>query len=878
MQLQPRSGMTWMTRVLLLALAYVIAGRLALLLAIPPGFATAIFPPVGIALAAVLIWGYPLLLGVFIGSTVLNLSISVDGLAQLDPGHFWVASGIAFGTTLQCLTASWLIRRFLGFPNPLVDERSIFMLLILGGPLSCLISASIGPLTLFQAGIIPAAALPFSFWTWWVGDSIGVFIATPLMFIAFAEPRLIWRSRLTTVGLPLLLSCALIVAVFIRASAAEQSNRRHFFQEQAKLMSMTLRFRLQLYGQAVSSIEHLHMASRHVDADDFRLFVSPILKDYPGILALSWSAWVIDTQREAFERDQRRQTGSDFAITTLDEAGHVIPAPRKAEYAPVTFIEPLAENRRALGFDITSEPDRLAALSSARASNLAKMTVPINLLQGNHHEPGFLLIKAVRGRNQSQSSLQGFAVAVIRLSDVINRALGSYPRRNFHIQIEDIGTAQPKVLFNEAGSSVPDYAEAMIWRERFEFGDRQLRLQIAPSAYYLQQSQSFQPWLVLASGLLICSLLGGFLLTLTGRAELIRRQVRQRTLELSAILDHAAEAILIFANDGRIEIANPAAAELLGAPRAALLGREIGDFLPGFNLNHPKVLQAMFGQRCDRMGRHSDGHQMELEVSLSHYELPDRQRYICLLRDISARKQIERLKSEFVSTVSHELRTPLTSIQGSLGLLKAGVAGTLPASINDLVEMALQNTLRLASLVDDILDVEKLEFGQVGIELSRCALLPLLQEAVAHSQGYADSYHVRLQLDTAALPPETMVMIDNLRLQQVIANLISNAVKYSPQGGVVSIHASHHHDQVRVSVSDQGPGIPEAFRARIFQKFAQADSSDSRQQGGTGLGLSICKALLERMNGQIGYDTELGVGSMFFFDLPCAGSLDEVPA
>lgn len=269
---------------------------------------------------------------------------------------------------------------------------------------------------------------------------------------------------------------------------------------------------------------------------------------------------------------------------------------------------------------------------------------------------------------------------------------------------------------------------------------------------------------------------------------------------------------------------------------------------------------------------------MELEVSLSHYELPDRQRYICLLRDISARKKIERLKSEFVSTVSHELRTPLTSIQGSLGLLTAGAAGELPAIVNDLVEMALQNTLRLAALVDDILDVEKLEFGQVGMELSHCVLLPLLQEAVAHSQGYADSYQVRLQLDTSVLPPETMVMIDNLRLQQVIANLISNAVKYSPQGGMVSIQANCQNNQVRVSISDQGPGIPEAFRARIFQKFAQADSSDSRQQGGTGLGLSICKALLERMNGQIGYDTELGVGSTFFFDLPCVGRLDEVPA
>lgn len=869
MQSQQRQGMALTSRILLLALAYVLAGRLALLLAIPPGFATAIFPPVGIALAAVLIWGYPLLLGVFLGSTLLNLSISADSLATLGSSHLWVASGIALGTSLQCLTASWLIRRLLGFPNPLVDERSIFMLLAIGGPLSCLLSACIGPWVLYQAGLIAYSALPFSFWTWWVGDSIGVLIATPLMLILFAEPRAIWRSRLTTVGLPLLLSCVLMVALFIRASEAEQNERRHLFQGQARLMSMTLQFQLQLYSQAVSSIERLHVASNRVGAEGFRLFVMPILKDYPGMQALSWSAWVDDDQRQVFERTQSRLV-SGFSIKLRDRHGDLVTAPRKADYVPVTFIEPLAENRRALGFDLSSEAVRQTALSSAKGSNVPKMTAPIQLVQDHQQNPGFLLVKAVYDRDHTGKSLEGFAVAVVRMKDFISHALGSYPRHELQIRIEDVSTAQTRVLFSEVSGVLPEYAQNMVWQDVFEFGGRHLRLQILPSKLYLQQAQSLQPWLVLVGGLLICALLGGFLLTMTGRAELIRHQVRQRTLELSAILDNAAEAILIFASDGRIDIANPAATALFGGAGSTLIGRQIRELLPSLKLSQPAALHAMLGQGCERMGRHLDGRQMELEISLSHYELEDRQHYICLLRDISTRKQIERLKSEFVSTVSHELRTPLTSIKGSLGLLDAGVAGELSERGQSLIQIALQNADRLAGLVDDILDIEKLEFGQAGIQLNRCELQPLLREAVEHSQGYADSYRVHLQLDTSLLPAGSAVMVDNLRLQQVIANLVSNAVKYSPRDGTVNVMAAMNSGQVRVSVIDRGPGIPEAFRSRIFNKFAQADSSDTRLQGGTGLGLSICKTLLERMNGLIGYDTELGVGSTFYFDLPLA--------
>src|SRR4051812_9359611 len=211
-----------LSRILLLACAYFLAGRLALLLAIPPGFATAIFPPLGISLAAVLLWGNPLLLGVFIGSTVLNTSIAVGNGAGLNPATVLVAAEIALGSSLAAWIGVKLIRKYIGFPNQLMDEWSIFLFFVLGGPTASCVSATVGVTALCLNGVIPVSHVIYSWATWWTGDTIGVLIAAPFMFIIFAQPRLLWGGRFKTVGLPLLISCALIVIIFINASENEE--------------------------------------------------------------------------------------------------------------------------------------------------------------------------------------------------------------------------------------------------------------------------------------------------------------------------------------------------------------------------------------------------------------------------------------------------------------------------------------------------------------------------------------------------------------------------------------------------------------------------------------------------------------------------------
>ncbi|MDO8386447.1 MAG: ATP-binding protein, partial [Polaromonas sp.] len=241
--------------------------------------------------------------------------------------------------------------------------------------------------------------------------------------------------------------------------------------------------------------------------------------------------------------------------------------------------------------------------------------------------------------------------------------------------------------------------------------------------------------------------------------------------------------------------------------------------------------------------------------------------FYSLASAVTELKRIDRMKSEFVSTVSHELRTPLTSIRGSLGLISGGVAGVLPDAAKNLIAIASNNCERLIRLINDILDIEKIESGKMGLNVQPTDLGPLLAQVLAANSHYGASQAVPLKLE---MPDGTLVVrADSDRLVQVITNLLSNAMKFSPPDTPVEVRLLRAAgSRVRVEVRDRGPGIPEEFRKRIFQKFSQADSSDTRAKGGTGLGLNISRAIIERLGGSIGFDTEAGVGTTFFFELP----------
>jgi signal transduction histidine kinase len=248
-------------------------------------------------------------------------------------------------------------------------------------------------------------------------------------------------------------------------------------------------------------------------------------------------------------------------------------------------------------------------------------------------------------------------------------------------------------------------------------------------------------------------------------------------------------------------------------------------------------------------------------------------RIVGMNSDITELKRVDRMKSEFVSIVSHELRTPLTSIRAALGLIASGGAGPIAIKAERLLQLASRNAERLGVLVDNMLDMERIESGKLRFELALQPLQPIIEQSLGVNAAFAASRKVTLQL--TAVAADAIAAIDSNRLLQVMTNLLSNAVKFSPEEAYVDVALLTNGSRVTIEVRDRGPGIAPEFQEKLFTKFCQGDSSDTRAQGGSGLGLAISKALVERMNGHISFKTS-ATGTSFFVDLPLRTSLHPI--
>jgi len=359
------------------------------------------------------------------------------------------------------------------------------------------------------------------------------------------------------------------------------------------------------------------------------------------------------------------------------------------------------------------------------------------------------------------------------------------------------------------------------------------------------------------------------------RVELhaIQRHLRATESRLSAVIETALDGIVTIDAHGVVQAFNPAAERIFDFAAADIIGRHIKLLMPERDQSaHHAVFDHHLSTgehmmlRRQTTGQRRDGSTFPMESAVSEMEIDGQRMFTGIVRDITESKRIERMKSEFISTVSHELRTPLTSIRGALGLLLGKYADTVPAKTLHLLEMANRNSERLTLLINDLLDLEKIESKNLDLDLKELDLATLAQQALGANEGYAQHYGVHLRL--GEIPQDASVRGDAHRLLQVFANLLSNAVKYSSKDGEVVVSVVQRGDHYRVSVRDFGRGIPDEFRSRMFERFAQADSSDTREKGGTGLGLNVAKAIVERHGGSLDYVSEVGVGTEFYFDIP----------
>jgi len=546
----------------LLATAYLLSGELGLLLAIPPGYATAVWPPSGVALAALLLYGRGLWPGILLGSFLINLgtSLAPQSLASTAQS-ITIALAIGGGAVLQAVVGSWLIERFIGSDHSLLNARSAIAFLGLGGPLSCVISPLFGVGTLWLAGLVDSTQFIYIIATWWVGDAIGVLVFVPLIYILLGQPRQVWRWRRTRMLPTLLIAIGIVIALFIHARGLESERQRAEFAQRARMISDALDKHLASHVEALHSLAVLMRTTEQLDAERFRAYVTGALDRHDGLYALSWNPRVTDQNRKRFEASMIAAGHTGFSITEYNAHGALQPAARRADYVVVQFIEPQADNSAAQGFDAYSNPLHQRVLDAARDLGEARATGRIRLVQESGEQNGLLLFLPVyAGERPAVSLLQrrrellGYAVGVFRMHDLLVSAATDLALENLNVSLSDQSAAVADrtlaavhigAMGNATELDQPIAEDMPGWSRGYLFAGRLWRLSVSATPAYLSEHLSLSAWVVLAGGLSFTGLLCVLLLTITGRAISERHQAEELSIANRSLNEEIARRKLV---------------------------------------------------------------------------------------------------------------------------------------------------------------------------------------------------------------------------------------------------------------------------------------------------------------------------------------------
>ncbi len=689
-----------------------------------------------------------------------------------------------------------------------------------------------------------------------------------------------------------MLAFTLLVQLVVWQSLRTNEDRaaRQQFQMLGEKVTEAIRKRLRDHEQILLGGAGLFDAVENVSREQWRTYVERLLLPdrYPGIQGVGFSQAIPQAERDAHVARMRAQGYPDYDIH---------PPGQRELYTSIVFLEPfLRRNLAAFGYDMYSEPTRRRAMQRAARLGETSITGKVTLLQETHGkvQAGVLLYVPVYRPNaplttpeQRMQALIGFVYSPYRVEDLMRGILraADLPLA-LHIYASP-GEEPEHLLYASSEALEPGSARFSQLQQLKLYGQTwTLRMDSRPEfdeRFHSNEALVFGLGLVLS---LLVFFLTSSLALRHSRAQALAnemtRHIRQSKHDLR-LSEERLSLALKGSNDGLWDL-DLEAGSMFASPRAwEMLGYRPNELTCDLKLWERLTVAEDLAQQKARLAQtmlsnvdhfttelrlqHKHGH--VVPVLLRGYIQRDpqgmAQRISGTLMDLTERKRVEQMKNDFVSTVSHELRTPLTSISGALGLIVGGALGSAPPTMQQMLEIAYRNSLRLGHLINDLLDMEKIAAGKMSFELREHSLGDLLEESLASNQALCEQHGVCCTLEH---PTDVLVWVDGLRLQQVLGNFLSNAVKFTPEGGEIRLHSSLRGTKVRISVTDQGPGIPEAFRSRVFEKFAQADASDSRQKSGTGLGLAITKELIERMGGTVGFDCVPGQGTTFWCELP----------
>jgi PAS domain S-box-containing protein len=913
----PPRSVHWVAALAATAVAYFVVSAAAMKLAIPPGYASPLYPSAGIALAAVLIGGDRLLAGVVLGSLASNLLMGPPGWRSGLAGAAMPAA-IALGAALQAWVGALLVRRLVSMPLTLSEPRDVALFLA-AGVASCLVNATLASAALWLRGTVGAQTLPFTWATWWVGDLLGVLIAAPIVLTLFAQPREAWAPRRLSVGLTLTI-VTLLLALGVRQVARWNDERiAAAFERDASGASLALSAQLREPLHALQALRGVFLASEEVTRDELRLAARPWLAS-GALQALGWLERARRADIPALERRARAEGQAGYTVFDRQEApGGGSIAAGDDEVMAVRYVEPIERNGPALGVNSRSIPAARAAIDATLRTGQPAATAGFRLTQRAPDDDalGVVVYQAVYAHDADgpprPDQAVGAVFVTLRVDELVRQLLPQIPSY-LRLCVVDRGVSEPRRRLSGPPGCESQAARHLDSRT-LQYAGREWELRVSARASEIPGSASADVWLFALVGLLSTAMLGGFLLTVTGRTRRIEIAVRERTAELQAevherelaqnrlreseqrlrtILTHVPIGVMYTDLDGRLKQTNPRFCELTGYGEDELLGTSAARLAHPEDAAQDEALTAqlvrgeipMYRRHKRFVTREGATVWVQSTVSLLRDAQGRPWRILGVVEDITEHLKLEeaerareaaeasnRAKSDFLSRMSHELRTPLNAMLGFAQLLELDTRHPLTPAQRPWVAQIQQAGWHLLEMINDVLDLSRIDSGNLRLQTETLKLSDVLAASVSLVEGEAQRRRIAIE---RALDPQAMsVLGDATRVKQIMTNLLSNAVKYNVDGGRIRVASRRDGaERVEIAVTDTGLGMTPQQMEELFQPFNRLGRERSTMEG-TGIGLVISQRLAELMGGSLRARSEAGKGSTFILALPCAPQAEE---
>jgi PAS domain S-box-containing protein len=892
----PPQAPSWATRekllaCLVLSIAYVVTGRPGLLLSVPPGYATAVFLPAGLAVAAMYVRGPFTLVGTFFGSFVLNVWIGSLIRGQFDSADITTGAVIALASVVQAAIGGTLLRRTIGHASSLGVPRDLLYFLLLT-PIFCLTSATLSVAGVWAVSGVKSIDVLANWFIWWVGDTLGVLVGLPVVLVFAGHPRELWRSRALSVAAPMIVSFALFTAIFVLVSGWEAGHSLLEFQLRSQQLVDTIRSTLEEQGAFIEQLSN-SFTSRGVAMDrrDFHNLVEKLLKRFPTVQAVEWAPSVTSRERQSFETAQQTNWPG-FAIRERNASGNLIPATVKDQYYPVTFVEPLAGNEPAVGFDLASNPDRNKAIESVFVTDKVTATAPIRLVQEHGEQPGILLIQAV----PKGPTGPGLVLVVLRMETFTTELKEPY-QETLDLKFGD-EVADRSFFDNIPESTTPSF------RSNFEFGLRRYIVQTTPSVLYVARHRGWESLAVMAAGVLGTGLIGALLLLGTGQThrletltrklrasematrafnEKLEAEVERRTRERDRIWNVSEDLLGVSNFEGYFVSVNPAWTRLLGWTQEEIKSMHVSELLhrddaPRSAVGRAQLANGVPTVRMEKRFRHRDGSWRWINWTMT---AEDGLIYVAGRHTTLEKEAAAALETTQRQTAHLQKMEALGQLTGGVAhdfnnllMIVSGYAQTLLRRLTDPKDLRALQAIQAASSRGESLTRQLVAFSRSQplnpTDLNVTKTLEAIRDVLSGS--------LNVNIDLAInIPDETWpIRVDKAEFELALVNLAVNARDAMPRGGKLAISAENLSlrpgdlrdrlvgDFVALTVTDTGSGIPSGALDRVFEPFFTTKGAN----GGTGLGLSQVYGFSRRSGGSVSIASEIDQGTKVTIYLP----------